>query len=97
MLGSLLIPINVGKWWVSWAGWLGYEGPKSERFLPFDQAHDFMLEQGLQTAEQWREWCRAGNRPSNIPSAPYTFYKEKGWVSWAGWLGYQGAKSERFL
>ena len=35
-----------------------------------------------------REWCRDGQRPLNVPSAPHRTYKDEGWLSWADWLGF---------
>lgn len=37
---------------------------------------------------EWRDWCRQGNRPANVPSGPHRTYAEEGWLSWADWLGF---------
>jgi hypothetical protein len=31
--------------------------------------------------------CREGRRPHEVPADPYTYYKNKGWKSWADFLG----------
>jgi hypothetical protein len=44
----------------------------------------------LGSAEKWVAWCKAGERPSNIPSSPYQTYRDDGWISWPDWLGKEG-------
>ena len=30
---------------------------------------------------------KSGKRPVDIPAAPYSTYRDKGWTSWGDWLG----------
>jgi hypothetical protein len=41
----------------------------------------------LKTTAEWREWCRNGSRPKDIPSNPNLSYQGKGWISFGDWLG----------
>jgi len=76
--------------WLSWADWLGFgEGQTAANtFLEFEVARESVWEVGLQSKEQWEQWCREGQRPDTIPSNPDVTYKGEGWLSWSDWLGY---------
>jgi len=81
----------MGKGWVSWADWLGYDEGKaavSTSFLEFEKARELVWAVGLKSKGQWQQWCRDGHRPADVPSNPHTTYKGEGWVSWPDWLGY---------
>jgi hypothetical protein len=91
---------NKHKGWLSWADWLGYgEGqPKSNEFLPFEEAREIVRTVGLKSQKQWMEWSR-DCRPAYIPSRPDSTFADEGWLSWADWLGYGegGPPSNKFL
>ena len=74
--------------WVSWADWQGYgEGePKSDEFLPFEEAREIVRDLGLESCKEWEEWSR-DCRPADIPSSSHVTYADEGWVSMADWLG----------
>jgi hypothetical protein len=63
--------------------WLGYE---KKKMLPFEEARRFVRSLGLRSNAEWREYCRSGARPENVPSGPEQTYPEK-WISWPDWLG----------
>jgi hypothetical protein len=75
--------------WANWPDWLGTG--KLERgkhnFLPFSEAQKYVQAQKINSLKQWQEFCKSGKRPSNIPSAPESAYKNSGWVSWPHFLG----------
>lgn len=71
--------------WISWGDWLGVK-PGFNGFLPFEEARNFVSKLGLKSYKEWREYCKSGNKPHNIPQAPAEYYKEKGWSSWGVWL-----------
>jgi hypothetical protein len=58
--------------WVSWADWLGYGvgRPAVGACLAFDDARELARELELTTQRDWERWCRAGNRPQDVPSNP---------------------------
>ena len=41
----------------------------------------------ISSAKEWRKFVQTGNKPKNIPTAPYKTYKNKGWIDWRDWLG----------
>ena len=67
----------------------GGKGPLQTpgRFLPFKDAAVIVQSLGLSGKVEWKEWCRNGLRPHNLPSAPDEKYREEGWIGWSHWLG----------
>jgi len=56
-------------------------------YLPFVKARKFVHSLRLNSAQQFRDYCQSGDKPDNIPTAPNTVYKNKGWSSWGDWCG----------
>jgi hypothetical protein len=84
-----------GKGWVSWLDWLGNQkiafGP-AKQFKTFEDARDFARTLNLKSLRDWKKYCSGKlkgkvKRPGDIPSHPYEYYKDKGWISWADWVG----------
>ena len=86
-----------GKGWVSWPDWLGYidTSGNSSTFLAFEDARATAQELGLKDQMEWRQWCKSGDRPRDIPSHPERTYSGKGWVSWMDWLGYERRRKRK--
>lgn len=74
----LLNPKNY-RGWKGWYDWFGIE-----KYMSFKKARRFVRCLKLKGFEEWKEYCKSGNRPYNIPSDPYHVYKE--WVDWMDWL-----------
>ena len=55
-------------------------------FRPFPATRDYVRKIGLKSQTQWREYCKSGNKPKDIPSYPEAAYKDN-WVSYGDWLG----------
>eukprot|EP00947_MAST-08B_sp_MAST-8B-sp1_P000833 g833.t1 len=90
-----------GKGWVSCPDWMGYQYTKGDEnkrrkkdVLPFVSARDVVRKLKLTSYQEWKEWSKSGQRPSNVPGAPAKVYKGKGWVSWPDWMGYQYTKGD---
>jgi hypothetical protein len=75
--------------WASWGDWLGtgYVSLSKRNFWLYEDARDFVRSLGIKTERQWREYCRSGNRPIEIPSIPNLVYKDRGWAGLGDWLG----------
>ena len=52
---------------LSWAG--GVQAA-AKRFLPFEEAREFVRKQQMTGLKQWKQWCKEGNRPKDVPSLP---------------------------
>ena len=75
--------------WVNLGDWLGTNTVASQHFKyrSFEEARKFARSLKLKSGDEWRAFCKSGQRPEDIPvNAPQT-YKNKGWKGWGDWLG----------
>ena len=54
---------------------------------PFEEAREFVRELNLKSWKEWAGYCVSGKKPFDIPAAPYSVYRGKGWKGNADWLG----------
>jgi len=64
----------------------------SNKYLPFNQARQYMHEINLKNTREWKKWSKGelegkDKRPNFIPSNPDVVYRFKGWKSWSDWIG----------
>ena len=45
-------------------------------YRPFKEARQFVRKLGLKNYKEWQEYCKSGNKPDDIPAAPWNTYKE---------------------
>ena len=89
--------------WQGWGHWLGTGNTQhgTKQFLPFDEALAVARSLNLASVFEWREWCKEGMCPPNVPSTPARTYKDGGWQGWVHWLGTGNqstkAKKQQFL
>jgi hypothetical protein len=65
----------------TWKGWgdfcnTGNISTRDIEYRPFNEAREFVRSLGLKTTEEWREYCKSGKKPDDIPAAPWRVYKE---------------------
>jgi hypothetical protein len=67
--------------------------------LPFEAARKFAQSLCLKSRKQWKEYCKSGNKPDNMPYNPDTRYKNEGWIDFKDWLGCKTAsiKCKNFI
>ena len=77
------------KGWVSMGDWLdnGSVANQFKSFTNYKNARKYALSLNLKSKSEWRSFLKYGKKPSNIPSIPEEYYKEKGWISWKDFLG----------
>ena len=77
------------KGWIGWGDWFGTGtiAVTKKEFRTFQRARKFARSLNLKGQTQWREFCKAGKRPEDIPSSPHKTYKDKGWAGMPDWLG----------
>jgi superfamily II DNA or RNA helicase len=74
--------------WIHTPDWLGTATPWDKPdWLPFARARRFVRSLQLRHFGEWRDYCKSGNKPKNIPNSPAEVYHNKGWVNWYDWLG----------
>jgi superfamily II DNA or RNA helicase len=79
--------LNAG--WVSYGDWLG-TGRIADQFREyrsFAKARAFSRRLGFKSQVDWFRYCKSGRKPGDIPTAPASTYKGKGWSNWGDWLG----------
>lgn len=76
------------KGWINEGDWLGTGTIASYnvQFRSFFEAKKFVQTLKLQNEKEWREYCKSGNKPDNIPATPARHYKKE-WTSMGDWLG----------
>ena len=75
--------------WQGWGHWLGTSAVATKNYtcVPFQPALLYARSLKLKSKTEWATWCKAGARPSTMPSNPQKKYKHGGWQNWGHWLG----------
>ena len=75
--------------WISWGDWLGseYIANQQREYRKYESAKTFIQKLDLKSVNEWKSYCKSGNKPSDIPNNPDQHYKEKGWSGFGDWLG----------
>jgi hypothetical protein len=74
-----------------WAGvgdWLSSGRRRGKGWRNFKEARAFVHGLGLKSETNWREYCRSGKKPADIPAKPDDGYANDGWAGMPDWLGY---------
>ena len=61
---------------------------RNDEYMNIVESKKYIQSFKLKSKNEWVIFCKNGNRPKNIPSNPYEFYKDNGWVSYGDWLGF---------
>ena len=83
------------------ADWLGTTRTKyltRDQLMPFEDAREYVRKLKIKGQKEWYEWCKSGEKPDNIPTAPFAAYKDK-WIGFSDWLGKErvkGAKARNY-
>ncbi len=81
------------KSWINWEDWLtGDAGKIYGEWRGFKKARKFVRDLKLKGQIEWRKYCKGElegykPKPSDIPAAPATAYKDMGWIDIGDWLG----------
>ena len=71
--------------WKGWPDFLSYTRIHKWEFREFDAAREFVRKLELQNQNEWKQYCKTGMFPSDIPKAPWTVYDQ--WINMGDWLG----------
>ena len=47
-----------------------------KQYRDFESAREFVKKLDLKNRREWREYVKSGNKPDDIPAAPWAVYKE---------------------
>ena len=81
--------------WISFGDWLGTGFVHKKIFLSFEEARVFVHSLKLKSNKEWREYCKLGKKPDNIPYHPERTYKD--WKGWGDWLGTMNVFKKDFI
>jgi superfamily II DNA or RNA helicase len=88
------IPVNppviyTGNGWRGYGDWFGTGtiAPQLRKYRSFNNARDYARSLRLKNSADWRAVSKAGQLPSDIPTAPDQMYKDDGWSGMGDWLG----------
>jgi superfamily II DNA/RNA helicase len=75
--------------WGGMGDWLGSGTVATyfKAYKPFEEAREFVHKLKLKSGEEWKDYCKFGQKPDDIPAAPDLTYKQDGWKNWGDWLG----------
>ena len=76
--------------WVGWGDWLGTGriASRLRKYRSYKKARAFVRGLNLKSGTEWRDYCKSGKKPADIPTKPYRTYAEDGWAGTSDWLGY---------
>jgi superfamily II DNA or RNA helicase len=75
--------------WISMGDWLGSGviANKGRSYRSFKEARRWVHKLKFKNGEQWKHYCKSGDKPFDIPAKPERIYKIQGWISMGDWLG----------
>lgn len=84
-------PENIYKnnGWANWADFLGTGNIATQKtvYLSYEEAREFIKSFNLKSSQEWKVFCKSGNKPFNLPSNVNVTYKNSGWENWGAFLG----------
>jgi hypothetical protein len=89
------------KGWSGIGDWLGTGKLKYSEinYRSFEDARAFVHALKLKKVKEWKEYCRSGQKPDDIPAGPERMYANQGWKGIGDWIGtgsiYMGIKGNR--
>ena len=57
------------------------------KWRSFEEARKFARSLKLSGQKEWKQYCKSGKKPDDIPTHPDQNYKTKGWKGMGDWLG----------
>ena len=77
------------KGWLSMSDWIGVNliATYNIQYREFNEARKFVHALNLKNQDEWINYCKSIEKPSDIPAAAHRVYKNKGWISLGDWLG----------
>ncbi len=73
--------------WDGYNDWLGTRKVRGIDWMPFKKARAFVGKLHLKSVDEWRKYCKSGDKPAKIPATPDYAYQKSGWRGFDDWLG----------
>lgn len=65
----------------------------SSKFRAYEEARAFVHTLKIKSVKKWRDYCKSGDKPQDIPSSANIIYKDQ-WKGWKDFLGVHSKQSE---
>ncbi len=77
------------KSWKNWGVFLGTGtiAPGLREYRTYEEAKKYAQSLKLKSFKEWQNHTKSNDFPKDIPKAPHSTYKNKGWLSWGDFLG----------
>ena len=73
--------------WLGWPDFLSYELLRFGNYKDFNESKKIVRKLNLKSGSEWKDYCKSGKLPDDIPKTPSQVYANNGWVSMGDWLG----------
>jgi hypothetical protein len=75
--------------WRGMGDWLGTGTVATHlrQHRSFKKARALVRRLGLKSVSEWRDYCKSGEKPADIPAKPDSTYANDGWAGYYDWLG----------
>ncbi|MFM7796483.1 MAG: hypothetical protein ACKO7N_06950, partial [Candidatus Nitrosotenuis sp.] len=73
------------KEWIDWDDWFGVF---EREYLSYQEQKKFVSTLNLESASEWTEYAKSGQKPKNIPARPFKYFEKKGYLfDFYDWIG----------
>ena len=84
-------PWNVYKKQGTWISWIDFTGTgkvanQNKVYRSYDDAKKFVKKLNFNLTGEWKKYCKSGNKPDDIPTAPWNTYKKE-WTTFGNFTG----------
>ena len=59
-----------------WTSWNDFFNTGKIEYRSFEEAKKFVQSLNLKNFKEWKEYCKSGGKPDDIPATPWTIYKK---------------------
>lgn len=82
------MPRNVEQYYIGkgWVDWYHFTGRKKIEFVSYEEARILVANLKIKGENDWRKLPKNMEIFDQVPRAPRSYYKEKGWISWPHFL-----------
>jgi hypothetical protein len=69
----------------------------TKEYRSLEEAREFVHILGLRNCEEWRKYCKSGQKPADIPPEPENYYKDqlRGMGDWLD-TGYNSNQKRKY-
>lgn len=66
-------------------------------WMSYEEARAFVKDAGIKSAKEYKKFCSAQKKPSDLPTHPFAIYKRSGWENWGAFLGTSNFRNIEYL